>query len=460
MRAVWPVLVCLGCGLPPVTEICPERFVTRSIHVENADRLDLLFVVDGSPSMVQERALVATELERMVRILTTGDRDGDGVLDFPPMRSLHVGVVSSDLGGCVPSAAAAVLRPGCSVTDRIFRFGFDPPIDEDALSSELGCAVELVATECAIEQPLEAALRALSPSVANASVAAGYVPPSGARLEGDRANAGFLRPDSVLAMVIATDEDDCSLLRPASDVPGGDVPDGCTLRSLQPLERYVDGLLQLRANPGMLFFAVLGAVPQDLPAASAPYEVMLADPRMSETLDPSGDLVPSCESPVGRGTPPRRLVQLATLLRDRGAGTAVTSICEASALPLVDPFPSRAPPSDGICLPERLDAPSEACAVELRLPAESERDADRRCSTLGLSVLGIEDGRERCEVPLVDPLAGRAGWTYGDGAAAEWCGDGSRIQIVGLDHLTDVDLTARCEISVPEGALVPAACGP
>ena len=51
--------------------------------------LDILFVVDNSPSMIEEQQALATSFPRMIDALATLD---DG------LPNLHIGVVTSDLG--------------------------------------------------------------------------------------------------------------------------------------------------------------------------------------------------------------------------------------------------------------------------------------------------------------------------------------------------------------------------
>ena len=71
----------------------------------------VLFVVDRSTSMSEERAALARALPDFVRILATGDRTLDGPTedDFVPVGGLHIGVVSADLG------TAGYPQAGCAV---------------------------------------------------------------------------------------------------------------------------------------------------------------------------------------------------------------------------------------------------------------------------------------------------------------------------------------------------------
>jgi len=56
------IAVCLlGCEVP-ITNECPSFTLERSFTVESFDRLDLLVVIDDSPSMAEEQPRIADEL--------------------------------------------------------------------------------------------------------------------------------------------------------------------------------------------------------------------------------------------------------------------------------------------------------------------------------------------------------------------------------------------------------------
>lgn len=158
----------------------------------------------------------------------------------------------------------------------------------------------------------------------------------------DGANAGFLRPDSVLVAFLLTDENDCSardpeIFSPASSRYTGDLNVRCFAYpgALHPLTRYADGPVATRTDPRDFIFAAVVGVPVDrLPpgAASPDYRRILSDPRMVERTEPSmpNRLVSSCSVP-GRGDayPPRRIVRTAQEIDARGATAIVGSICQA-----------------------------------------------------------------------------------------------------------------------------------
>lgn len=342
-------------GAPDSTAPLPTRDV------------DLLFVIDDSDSMTEEQVTLVAEIPRLLEVLGTGDFDSDGRTDGPddfrPVASMRAGVVTTDMGSgehllptCDggPFGDDGVLRtrgvdfPGCMSAYPRF-LTFIPGGDALAYATSVAC-LSLVGTGgCGFEQPLEAALKALSPSAPTPSTASGYVPPvfySGTSGHGDGRNEGFLRPGSVLAVILLTDDDDCSvsdagLFDGAHPVYTGMLELRCFRYpdALHPVARFVTGLAQLRRDPERLVVSAIAGVPADLvpaPGEPIPWNLYLSDdrdPRMIETLDPEvpGRLVPSCSVP-GRGVayPPIRILETLRGLEARGARVDVQSICQDS----------------------------------------------------------------------------------------------------------------------------------
>lgn len=323
--------------------------------------VDWLFVVDDSNSMEEEQAALSREIPRLVEILVTGDGNGDGIEDFAPVRSVHLGIITSDLGagehlevstcargwggdgrlrrGIQISASCA----GLEVSDGIFSFG--PEDDADAriaFADDFACAARAGLGGCGFEQPLEATLRALAPSEPTAWTAPGYEPivfrdgSSGHALD---ANAGFLRDDSVLAITLLSDEEDCSTpdtsLYVSGDPRFASVPLNLRCEVFSeleyPTERYVRGLASLRPDPRLLVFSAITGVPPGTYVTAAQYEQVLRDPRMEARANELGLAVaPVCESVHGTAAPARRTLLVAADLQRRGALTSVSSICSRS----------------------------------------------------------------------------------------------------------------------------------
>lgn len=342
-----------------------DRFIPPRGKCVTPTGVDLLFVIDNSNSMLEEQASLATELPSLVRSLVDPpDEDGDGEPDWLPVVDLQVGVVTTDMGvggftvpTCVDSEFGddGILRTqgrvdigGCAATYPSF-LRFEPSTGmPDAFATDVACVAQAGTGGCGFEQPLEATLKALAPTVPTTYTGPGYVAPLFFRAtlgHGDLENAGFVRDDTLLAIAIVTDEEDCSaadpdLYNPVSATYGVDLNLRCFSHpeAVHPVERYVDGLASLRANrPDLLAFALIAGIPTDL-AISQPttsdFERILADPRMVETVDSMmpNRLAPSCNVP-GRGIafPPRRLVQVAQQLT--GHRSTVQSICQEDFSP-------------------------------------------------------------------------------------------------------------------------------
>lgn len=157
--------------------------------------LDVLFVVDNSPSMLDKQHSLAANFPRMIDVLGTLD---EGLPD------LHIGVVTSDLGtsgsrtapapdigtagigGCHGTGDDGNLVQTAAMTAGYLADGNYTGALRDAFSD-----LALVGDGgCGFEQHLGAMRHALD---ANAT------------------NAGFLRDSANLAVVILADEDDCSV---------------------------------------------------------------------------------------------------------------------------------------------------------------------------------------------------------------------------------------------------------
>jgi len=309
--------------------------------------VDLLFVVDNSGSMSEEQLSLIAQFPRMVTILGSGDLEGDGVEDFPPVRSLRVGVITTDLGGgevmgagCPPLGDDAILRSGrvpppmgCGRTYpkfTTFRPDGDVPLEEFA--QDFRCVAQVGIAGCGIEQPLEAALKALTPSTSDLTFAGGTTG------HGDGENDGFLRRDAVLGIILVTDEDDCSIADGDLFNPESTRYEGllrCFLyerEALHPISRFLEGYRRIESDPDRLVVAAIAGVPPDLltPGVPPDYAAILSDPRMVRRIDPddSRQLAAACEVEGRvRAVPPRRILEV---LQSFGPSGTVQSICQES----------------------------------------------------------------------------------------------------------------------------------
>ena len=419
-------LVAFGCiereGRP--VNPCTNVSVAQSISVTNVDKVDLLFMVDNSNSMTEEQASLTAEFPRMINVLASGDFDqdgdgpGDGEMgdeDFDPVNDLHVGVITSDMGTggfTVPTCARSdvgddgVLRTagrtdiaGCMATYPSFlSFTVGGGVTPTAFATDVSCVANTGTGGCGFEQQLEAILKALSPAGPTAWTSAAWTPPvplfvGNTSGHADGANDGFIRENSVLAIIPVTDEEDCSardpeLFNPSSGVYGGtDLNLRCFAHAdmaLHSIDRYVQGFINLRQNPNLLIYAPIVGIPTDLvaaPGATPDWPALVSDDpavrddRMEERVDPAmmSRLVPSCNVP-GRGVafPPVRITRVAQQLDALNAGVTVQSICQESFQGALTEIIRQIKSALGAaCLPRRLNLAADgsvSCDVVVVMP--------------------------------------------------------------------------------------------
>lgn len=389
---------CLDRPLRPLNP-CTVSGVVNEVAVTQINEIDLLFLVDNSASMRQEQDALIAEIPRLVQILASGDlQNGGSTDDFDPVASIQVGVITSDMGiGGVNINAGArctstmgddgILIDLHRGTDAAcptepatppfltFMAGMDDPL---TFADSVGCLANTGANGCAFEQQLEAVLKALTP----ADSAIRFPQSRGGTQVRDTAghggtgfNSGFLRQNSLLAIIMVTDEDDCSTsdldlyvgfdltaeaspYPPVRDAANNIAPNRqcATYRSVQydPMTRYVDGILALRPGQNDLtIFATISGVDPDVLEANSDTTLengiavvetdiaaILADPTMQERPNAGGDnLVPGCIRPdpddpsdptdENKAYPPRRLLAVTQGLVEAGVGGVVASICQS-----------------------------------------------------------------------------------------------------------------------------------
>lgn len=476
---------------------CTRATVGHTLHPILVEDVDLLFVVDDSNSMTEEQSELVHQIPHLVEALASGDLGLDGTIDFHPARTIHVGIVSTDMGVAsatdVTSCTTGVGDDGllrtagsrCTGAQRGPVFSFDRGGDARAFAMDVGCAANLGTAGCGEEQPLESMLKALSPSQPQVWTIPGYSPPpflfgtghGGAEDE----NAGLVRDDSVLAIILISDENDSSTGDPnlfSDTAPYAAV--NLNLRGLAfpqqlyPIQRYVDGLLALRTEPGHLVFGAIVGMPVEASGLS-PDDVLRLD-AMQEREDPSrqGRLLAACRGPLQTegAYPGRRAVELARDLRMAGAGASVSSICDDTFEDALDQIVQRI--GDALretCLPRALNPDAEgqvSCEVEQILPAiGSAPDERTHCSALGdaetyrlVRTENVEIGgqvalRQVCALRQLqrDEIGGTSpGWFYDDASpdVAELCphaegGRAQRISFQGVTIVSGSDVRLSCD---------------
>jgi hypothetical protein len=197
--------------------------------------LDLLFVIDNSPGMAPMQAKLVDQIPSMMKGL-------NGIPAGSP--SVHIAVISTDMGahsdhpettGCseMGDDGAFQYQPRGTCTDTTLlgdktylATGVGGTFDGATVSSLAGivqCILPLGESGCQYVHPLAAVARALGADGAQAPAS----------------NAGFLRPDATLAIVILSNQDDCSSANPGQTglYSYNSGPDNL-INSLGPLTTY------------------------------------------------------------------------------------------------------------------------------------------------------------------------------------------------------------------------------
>ncbi len=189
-----PILLSLTIAGACTDEVGTGRFPIEGTN--EPEKLDLLFVVDNSASMAEEQMAMIDSMNELVTQLALAP---DGLPD------LHIGVISADIGagglgiaGCEGDGDEGALHPGdnsCNgpngsyVTDGYDSEGLHITNYSGSLNEAVACMANVGVNGCGFEQPLAAMKRGLDTLVS----------------DGD-----FVRDDAHLAIVILSDEDDCS----------------------------------------------------------------------------------------------------------------------------------------------------------------------------------------------------------------------------------------------------------
>lgn len=165
---------------------------------QQCTKMDVLFIVDDSGSMAEEQSNLATNFPRFVEVLdayrtetgepldyrlgvTTTGTDITTRISFPPSFPLPPMEISEE-------GPEGQLLSGCGMTR--------PWIErsDGDVASTFSCLAQVGTSGSGVEMPLYALELALTERMV------------------DGTNAGFLREDALLAVVILTDENDCSRL--------------------------------------------------------------------------------------------------------------------------------------------------------------------------------------------------------------------------------------------------------
>ena len=180
--------------------INPERVIHHDIPISQNRDIDLLFMVDKSPTMADEQASLAANFPRFINVLQ----------NIPGgLPNVHIGVITQDIGAggfstggtctgagdagrlqAAPRVAGCTPPSGAFISDVAGSEGTRQTNYAGTLADTFACIAQVGPDGCGFEQHLESLKRALDGSVPE--------------------NAGFLRKDAYLGIIILSDEDDCS----------------------------------------------------------------------------------------------------------------------------------------------------------------------------------------------------------------------------------------------------------
>ncbi len=258
-----PLTGCLDRPVSPLSPATSNVFVDDLVQ-RSVEKIDLLFVVDNSASMADKQQILGSAvpdlLERLVNppcmVLDATGRVTEvhrvsghdapcpvGQREFPPVRDLHVGVITSSLGGqggdvCTPAGPAfhstmddrahLVTRQGdgtqSSTPGGLPFLEWAPGTGGtvDSLTDSFRSLVTGAGQEgCGFEATLESWYRFLVDPEPPARIVRGPCGPNdtqsacafaeGIDEEILAQRAAFLRPDSLVAIVMLSDENDCSV---------------------------------------------------------------------------------------------------------------------------------------------------------------------------------------------------------------------------------------------------------
>jgi hypothetical protein len=244
-----------GCLNRPIDTLEPKTTstVVERLAQNGVDKIDLLLAIDNSISMSDKQAIlrdaVPDLVDRLVTPICVDDNDmpngesvdaagecADGFKpEFPPIRNINVGIISSSLGDLTTSSCAGVadaddqahlLDRGGAGTVETYQgkhfLAWDPDGERDPvgindsalLKTSLGeMVVGVGQTGCGYEMQLESILRFLvDPDPYESLVNEGSkLAESGTDQVILQQRSDFLRADSLLAIIILSDENDCSV---------------------------------------------------------------------------------------------------------------------------------------------------------------------------------------------------------------------------------------------------------
>lgn len=437
---------------------CGTVRYAREIEVSGSEAVDLLLVIDNTPGMERAQQTLMSTLTGVLRGMLSGDQDGDGIAEFASVRSIHLGVITTGFGTGIHAASSFAGCQQAEGDDGVIgvvggrsRMPSFVSLTSDGDLADVDEAVRRVVDVgtqgCAFRQPLEAALKAITPTEAGPNDE--RVPPTFRDATTDEwdapghasdVHADFFRPGARLSVIVMTQGDDCSARdeRIFTDSPeasaqwGGDPRLRCTRAqsTLRGIGRYTEGLGR-RGGPFSMGIIVGIPAAWETPGDRFP-RFDLSDPLLEavETGDPANPIQDICTPSAGPGAdPPVRMLALFNDL-SRFVPTSIASICSDDYASALSMFRYGFAPysSSGICLPRAIPRNAHGlidCELTETLPAASMadesfvthcEDIEARALIDTVTINGI--ARERCSVRQLTAeearVVGASGWFYRD----------------------------------------------
>ncbi len=506
--AIFATSLLTGCLEHPVKDVDLESSVEDNLPVDVTPKreVDILFVIDNSYSMGEEQGRLSANFENFIarleaeqtqadyRIAVTttdngnprcaGDSDGsehgafvmsscvDRLENFEGADGTNAAYACedycpADFSGYLPEETSLFQGGEAASRPWIESIAGGSNLPEGMSTTQaFQCFGPQGVSGCGYESPLEATQRALERT----------------RDRNDPAY-GFLRDGAILAVVIVTDEADCSAA-PGSDsifkADGGkhfwEDPDafaptsavcwnagvfcddnGCrsanykadgTMTSnpaeavMSPVQGYVDYLKnEIKGNDDPVFVSVIAGVPEDYPEVAIPY----TESDDQEFQDDFGIGAGCTSSDGGTAIPPVRLKEFADAFTSDSAEVNLFSICADDYTPALDALatsieknliPACVPECVADIDEEKPGLQANCTLTEVVVEEKSSRELVP-CTADG----DIPDGQDDCYL------------TYAEDEMHTYCQDaGVNLQFevkrrAGLPPRSGSQLNATCELS-------------
>ena len=245
------------------------------------DKVDILFVIDNSGSMMEEQENLIANFEGFIQAIEEYQVGGTGgQLDY------HVGVISTGVDhaecapffGCTPEEEEDGVLQNAPVgndgdcTPPPLKYIVGPG---DDVADQFACIAELGVSGFAEEMPLEAIRRGMTtgPSAQDGNDD-GHI---------DDENEGFLRSDALFVALIITDEDDQSR---ADTYPESFQEDFSWDEGAADLDLYIDEYLKIKPSYEYMVFGLIAGPPDQ--SCSSDYGGASSAPRLHEFLEMVG----------------------------------------------------------------------------------------------------------------------------------------------------------------------------